>query len=78
MSTSSARPTGYTDALNDTIFSRWRRPFFNPYPSWVSYLQQIYSRRHRIDNADQFDKRPFFNVFPSYRGENEHSDNEDT
>ncbi|KAL5961524.1 hypothetical protein TSMEX_010732 [Taenia solium] len=70
VSTSSARPASYND---DTIYPRWRRPFFNPYPSWVSFLKQVYSHRHGIEDADQLDKRPFFNVFPHYHGENEHS-----
>ncbi|VDK32305.1 unnamed protein product [Taenia asiatica] len=73
VSTSSARPTSYNDIPNDTIYPRWRRPFFNPYPSWVSFLKQVYSHRHGIKDADQLDKRPFFNVFPHYHGENEHS-----
>ncbi|KAL5110197.1 hypothetical protein TcWFU_004085 [Taenia crassiceps] len=78
VSASSARPASYNDAVDDAIFPRWRRPFFNPYPSWVSFLQQVYSRRHGTEDADQLDKRPFFNVFPHYHGETKHGEYEET
>ena len=69
-----ARPTSYEDVPEGAVFPRWRRPFFNPYPSWLSFLQQVYLRRHGKEEGDLLSKRPFFNVFPRYLPEFENED----
>ncbi|VDM18965.1 unnamed protein product [Hydatigera taeniaeformis] len=66
MSTTNARPVDYSEEANDEVFPRWRRPFFNPYPSWIAFLKKVYRSRHGIESADQLDKRPFFTAFPNY------------
>ncbi len=63
-----ARPMTYSELLDDASYSRWKRPFFNPYPSWVSFVKQMYNRRlgaNGLGDDGHMRKRPFFNVFPS-------------
>ncbi|VDD79894.1 unnamed protein product [Mesocestoides corti] len=60
-----ARPTTHHDLPDEGAFSRWRRPFFNPYPSWVSYLKQVYRQRHGSQNEEDLNESSHLNPFPS-------------